>query len=38
MLKIIKVVEGMLMNDLIRGKVIFKPLNIRLIQDNLTIK
>jgi hypothetical protein len=38
MLKILKVVEGMLMNDLIRGKVIFKPLNIRLIQDNLTIK
>jgi hypothetical protein len=38
MLKIFKAVEGMLMNDLIRGKMIFKPLNIRLIQGNLTIK
>jgi hypothetical protein len=38
MLKILKAVEGMLMNDLIRSKVIFKPLNIRLIQGNSTIK
>jgi hypothetical protein len=38
MLKILKVVKGMLMNDLIRGKIIFKPLNIRLIQSNSTIK
>jgi len=38
MLKILKTVEGMLMNDLIRGKIIFKSLNIRLIQGNSTIK
>jgi len=38
MLKILKTVEGMLMNDLIRGKIIFKPLNIRLIQGNSAIK
>jgi hypothetical protein len=38
MLKILKAIEGMLMNDLIKGKIIFKPLNIRLIQGNSTIK
>jgi hypothetical protein len=38
MLKILKAVEGMLMNDLIRGKIIFKPMNIRLIQGNSIIK
>jgi hypothetical protein len=38
MLEFLKAIEGMLMNDLIRGKVIFKPLNIRLIRSNSTIK
>jgi hypothetical protein len=38
MLKSLEVVEGMLMKGLIEIETIFKPLNIRLIRSNSTIK